>query len=109
MLFAATHIVDVLTGTTTDDYGDPVPGTTVAAAAVPFSILEQTRRTSRLDTDTPRTVTTLTGRCLHGVPVTVGDRLRDTAGPTVWVVDEVAENANAVVSVGVRCTLRRLP
>lgn len=109
MLYAPTHTVDVLTGTTIDDYGDPVDAATVAAAAVPVSILDQSSRTTRNDTDTPRTITTLKGRAPSGTPVGPGDRLRENATGQLWLVDDVSENTRSVIAPGVTMTLRRIP
>jgi hypothetical protein len=108
MLAAATHLVDVLTGTTLDDYGDPEDGTTVAAASVPASILLQSSKTSRLDSDTPRQVDVYKGRVPAGTPVGQGDRLR-TADGTLYVVDSVQQNTNPIIGAGIGLDLRRLP
>lgn len=107
-VFLATHVVDVLTGTTTDDYGDASDGTTVAATAVPVSILEQSRRASRYDTDAPRTVRFVAGRAPSGTPVAQGDRLRDTASSAVWVVDGVTQQANPILIPDLALELRRI-
>ena len=106
--YLATHVVDVLTGTTTDDYGDATDGTTVAATAVPVSILERARRSDRYDSDTPRTVRVLAGRAPYGTPVTQGCRLRDTAGTAVWVVDGVTQQPNPVLTPDLVLELRRI-
>lgn len=108
MQWIATHVVDILTGTTTNAYGDEVDAATVAASGVPVSILEQSRRTDRQDNQTPRTVRTYTGRITSTVPVNAGDRLRHNATSTVWVVDEVTVNANPVVSPGRVMILRKV-
>lgn len=109
MLYAPTHVVDVLTGTTDDEYGDPVAGTTVAAANIPAAILESSARVSRLDTDTPRTVTILKGRLPSGTPVNDGDRLRDTLTGQLWLIDSASHNANPVIDADITLDLRRLP
>lgn len=108
MQWIATHVVDVLTGTTTDAYGDVVDAATVSASAVPVSILEQSRTTNRQDTQTPRTVRSYTGRIHPGIAVTAGDRLRHNPTATIWVVDDVTTNANPVASPGSVLALRKV-
>lgn len=107
--YLATHVVDVLTGTTTvDDYGDAADGTTVAATNVPVSILERARRVTRHDDVTPRTVRLLAGRAPAGTPVMQGSRLRDVASTAVWVVDGVTQPANPVLPQDLQLELRRI-
>lgn len=108
MQWIATHIVDVLTGTTTNTYGDEVDAATVSAAGVPASILEQSRVTNRQDTQTPRTVRSYTGRIHPGVTVSAGDRLRHNPTGTIWVIDDVTTNANPVASPGTVLALRKV-
>lgn len=108
MQWLATHVVDVLTGTTTNAYGDEVDADTVAAANVPVSILEQSRATNRQDTQTPRTVRSYTGRIHPNVTVKAGDRLRHNPTSTIWVIDDVTTNANPVTSPGTILALRKV-
>ena len=107
-LYLATHTVDVLTGTTADDYGDTADGTTVAATAVPVSIVESARRSQRFDTDTPRTTRSLTGRAPNGTPIRQGDRLRDTASTAIWIVDGVTQQSNPILTPDLVLELRRI-
>lgn len=108
-VFLATHVVDVLTGTTaTDDYGDATDGTTVAASNVAVSIMERARRASRYDTDSPRTIRQLAGRAPHGTPVKQGDRLRDTSSTAVWVVDGITRPSNPILTPDLVLELRRI-
>ena len=109
MIGLATHIVDVLTGTTVDAYGDTVDGETVAATGVAVSILEQSRRVDRYDSETPRKVGNLIGRAPYGTPIRDGDRLRHNPSGTIWVVDAVAQNSNPVSTPPMILELRRLP
>jgi hypothetical protein len=107
--YLATHVVDVLTGTTaTDDYGDATDGATVAAANVAVSIMERARRTSRYGTDSPRTIRELAGRAPHGTPVRQGDRLRDTGSTAVWVVDGITQQSNPILTPDLVLELRRI-
>ena len=107
--YLATHLVDVLTGTTTDAYGDTVDAATVAAHNVPAAVLEQSRRTDRYDTQTPRTIRTHIGRVPNGTPVNAGDRLRDVKTAKTWVVDSVQTNTNPVIAADVILELRTVP
>ena len=109
MLAAATCLVDVLTGTVLDEFGDPEDDTQVAASAVPCSILESSKRVFREDSDTPRIVTYLVGRVPYGTPVSQGDRLRDTASGQLYLVDAPKHNANPIMTMDVVMDLRRLP
>ncbi len=108
MQWIATHIVDVLTGTTTNTYGDEVDAATVSAAGVPASILEQSRVTNRQDTQTPRTVRSYTGRVHPSITVAAGDRLRHNPTGTIWVVDDVTINANPIAAPGTVLALRKV-
>jgi hypothetical protein len=108
MQWLPTHVVDVLTGTTTNAYGDEVDGTGIAATGVPVSILQQSRLTNRQDNQTPRTVRTYTGRVHPAVAVSAGDRLRHNPTGTIWVVDDVTTNANPVAAPGQVMTLRKV-
>lgn len=108
-MYAPTHVVDVLTGTAVDDYGDAEDATTVAAASVPVSILERSSTTHRYDSQDPRTITTLAGRAPAGTVVDQGDRLRDTRTGQLWLVDSVSQNANPVAGMDMTMELRRLP
>lgn len=106
MTWVATHTVDVLTGTTENEYGDIVDGTTVAKADVPVSIRERNQRVYRADSQDMRVVRYLTGRAPTGTPVAAGDRLKDTATGQTWVVDQVAHGVNGVHDVGLTLDLR---
>lgn len=104
----ATHVVDVLTGTDVDQFGDPTDGTTVAAANVAVSILERSVRAYRHDSQTPRQIPSLAGRAPAGTPVKQGDRLRDVTSGQLWVVDRVTTPSHPVMPVGMTMDLRAL-
>lgn len=108
MLYRPTHVVNVLTGTTVDAYGDVTDAAQVAAEAVPASIVEKAVTVRREDTQSPRVVSSHAGRVPAGTPVGQGDRLQASDG-TTWVVDAAHQPTSPVMAMDVRLNLRRLP
>jgi len=108
MLYRPSHLVTVLTGTTTDAYGDVTDASTVAATAVPVSIVDRAPKVDREDTATPRVVLSAAGRAPAGTPVNQGDRLQASDG-TTWVVDAAYQPTSPVMQMDIRLNLRRLP
>jgi hypothetical protein len=89
-----TTTVDVLRGTTTDEFNDLVDVDTVALTGIPASIIEQRQRPHQPRDGEDRNVRYFKGRVPRGTGVAKGDRLRDTATSTVYVVESVYQQAN---------------
>jgi hypothetical protein len=85
--------VDVLRGTTTNDYEDVVEADTVVMSGIPASIIERLQRVHEPKDGQDRIVRVAKGRVPHGAGVLKGDRLR-TADGTVYVIDNVYQQAN---------------
>jgi hypothetical protein len=85
--------VDVLRGTTTNDYEDVVDADTVVLTGIPASIIERSQRIHEPKDGQNRIVRIAKGRVPHGTGVLKGDRLRTTDG-TVYVIDNVYQQAN---------------
>lgn len=94
MIAVPTATVDVLRGTTTNDFGDVVEADTVEIAGVPASIVEQRQRPHEPKGAEDRIIRIFKARVPHGTGVQKGDRLRDIADGTVYVVDNVYLQAN---------------
>ena len=93
MIATPTTVVDVLRGTTTNEYQDAVDTDTVAITAVPASIIEQRQRLHEPKDDQDRIVRVFKGRVPRGTGIAKGDRLRDADG-AVYAVDNVYTQAN---------------
>ena len=103
----ATTTVDVLRGTDTDAYNDPVDTDTPVLTDVPASIIEQSRVVLDQASGTPRVVRFVTGRVAHGTDVQADDRLRDRSGQ-IYEVDAVARPQNPVLAQDVRLDLKHV-
>lgn len=104
----ATTTVAVLRGTTTDDYGDTVDGSTAVLTGVPASILEQRRVIATESDPQPRAVITYTGRVSAGTDIRDSDRIRDERTSAVYIVDSAHQVANPVHTLDLRLDLRRV-
>ncbi len=108
MKAVATTTVAVLRGTTTDDYGDVVDGSTAISTGVPASILEQRRFVATEADPTPRAVITYTGRVSAGTDIRDSDRIRDERTSAVYIVDSAHQVANPAMTNDLRLDLRRV-
>lgn len=106
--FVPTHRVSILRGETTDVYGDPVDGSTVAASAVPVSIIEQNQRVFVPAESRTTIVRMLTGRARPGVDIREQDRLRDDVTASIYLVEAVSHPASPFGQADVRLDLRRV-
>lgn len=108
MIARATGTATVLRGTTTDDYGDPVDGTTPVLSGIPWSVLEQRRTVTTPDDPDPRWVVMYTGRMPAGTALVRGDRIRDDASGQVYILDSFSETTNPYLRADIRLDLRRV-
>ncbi|HEY9474678.1 MAG TPA: hypothetical protein VIS06_12610 [Mycobacteriales bacterium] len=107
MLSFATTTVSILGGSGTDEFGDPVDGTTVAASGVPASLVEVSR-TVRDPTDpTPRIVRFTACRLPYGTAVTTANRIKDETTQAIYVIDSTTPPANPVFGQDIRLDLRK--
>lgn len=102
-----TTTVTVLRGTTTDDFGDTVSADTVAASAVPFSLLEQRRSVYTAADNRVQQVRYFTGRAPGDCDIRLGDRIRDEATEDVYHVDTVTRVGSPVTLNDIRLDLRK--
>lgn len=107
-VFIPTCTVSILRGETTDAYGDPVDASTVAASAVPMSIIEQQKRVWVPAESRTTVVRMYAGRARPGVDVRTQDRLRDEASMTIYQVEGVSAPASPLGASDVRLDLRRI-
>jgi hypothetical protein len=104
-MFTPTTVVDVLRGTTTNEYGDTIDANTVAISGLPMSIIEQSRKVYGPNVSQDRVVRTHKGRAAKGSGLLKGDRLRDRNGGQVYVIAEVYQQANPYWSQPQSCDL----
>src|SRR5439155_18008178 len=88
--FIPTCTVDILRGETTDGYGDPVDADTAVATGMLASIIETSRRIFLPAESRTTHVRMFTGRVAPGVDVREGDRLRDNAAQSIYLVEAVS-------------------
>lgn len=108
MRSVATTTVTILRGETTSELGDPTAADTRVADRVPFSIMEQTRKTTRRADDRPQTVIYFTGRCSARVDVRQEDRVQDESTGTIYLVTAVSRVASPITTNDTRCDLERV-
>lgn len=106
----ATTRVDVLRGSTTDDYADPVDDNTgqPVLAGLACSLMERTRRVFNPVDGTPRIVRYVVGRVPHGTDVQVGDRLRDTGDRTLYMVESIDQPQHPALGLDLRLDLKKI-
>lgn len=103
-----TTTVSILSGSSTDDLGDVLEGTTVSASGVPASILERTKRVFTPTDQRVQTITYYTGRLPAGTAVTVANRVRDDVSGAVYAIDNVSALVSPVMTPDLRLDLRRV-
>lgn len=107
-VFVPTCLVTVLRGETVDTYGDPVDADTPIAENVPASIIENAQDIGQpADSRTSR-VRVFTGRVRPDVDVREGDRLRDEADLSIYLVEAVSHPASPFGAADRRLDLRRV-
>ncbi len=104
----ATTTVAILRGTSTDDYGDEVDGSTVVASGIPAAIQEQRQTVTTADDPQPRVVRIYTGRVNAGTDIQTGDRIKDETTNAIYIVDQFSQVASPVMTNDLRLDLRRV-
>ncbi len=107
MLAVPTTTVTILTGTTTNGYGDTTDANVVVAEKVPASLVEQQQQTTRPVSRRPQTVQMARCRLPAGTPVAVGNRVFDENTQVTWQVDDITQIRNVVSATDIRLNLRR--
>lgn len=103
----ATTQVEILRGTTTDEFGDEKDTNTPIASGIPASLVEQTRRVTTRDNPTPRIVRYAVARVPANTDVTDQDRVRDQRTGAIYIVEAVSAMDNPALTVDRRLDLRR--
>jgi len=104
----ANTTLDVLRGTTTDEYGDTKQDSYPVAYSVPASLIEQSQTTSRRADNRRQTMRYYRARVSPTSDLRVGDRVRDSSG-VVYVVDDITQPTSPVNTPDMRLRLRRAP
>lgn len=91
MLAVATTRVDVLRGTSVDEYLDEIDGDdkVLAIEAVPASIIEQTKQVSDSVSGAPRVIRFHICRIAHGLDIRITDRIRDRETREVYAIESM--------------------
>lgn len=108
MHLTPTTEVDVLRGTTTDEYGDEVDGDGVVYRKVPASIIERNLIVQTGTEGTPRKIRMFAARIPRRIVLQEGDRLRDRRTKEIYIVDAITAAQNPVTTTDYRVDLRRL-
>ncbi|MER7814543.1 hypothetical protein [Streptomyces sp. NPDC096153] len=108
MTFVANTRISVLGGTSTNEWGDEVDGTTVAASGIPASILQRTRVVTTPEMPTPRRIAYYVGRLPHGTPVGIENRIRDEVSGRIYAITDVDTPANVGIDGDLRLDLKRV-
>ena len=94
MIATPTTTVDVLRGTTTDEFADVLDADeTIVLARIPASIIERQQRVHGPKNSEDRIIRVLKCRMPNGTPVLKGDRLRDAAG-NLYLIDNLYQQDN---------------
>ena len=110
MFASATTTVSVLGGTTTDQFGDTLDGTTVVAGpGLPASILEQRQLITTSGDDRSQVVRYYTGRLNPvGFTITQQHRILDDLSGDTYAIENVSQVANLGVVNELRLDLRKV-
>ncbi|MFE4671113.1 hypothetical protein [Streptomyces sp. NPDC056723] len=103
----ATTRVSILGGSSEDEFGDEIDGTTVLAAAIPASLIESTRTAMEPVTGTPRIIRTHICRLPPGTTVDETKRIKDEVTGEIYIVVAVTKNTNPVLTQPLRADLKR--
>lgn len=103
----ATTQVEILRGTTTDEFGDEKDTNTPIASGIPASLVEQTRRVTTRENPTPRIVRYAVARVPANTDVTDQDRVRDQRTGAIYIVEAVSAMDTPALTVDRRLDLRR--
>jgi hypothetical protein len=104
----ATTRVSVLTGTSTDSWGDTVDGSTVSASGIPASLIERTRTVTTPEEPTPRVIRYAVARLPSATTVGPEDRIRDDITGQIYAVTAVTQPATVGHRPDLRLDLKRV-
>ncbi|MFD9223813.1 hypothetical protein ACFWDI_28370 [Streptomyces sp. NPDC060064] len=100
--------VSVLTGTSTDEWGDTVDGATVSASAIPASLIEKSRLVTTPEQSTPRVIRYTIARLPSNTTVGAEDRIRDDVTGTVYAITSVTAPSGVGHTPDLRLDLKRV-
>lgn len=100
--------VTILRGTAPDSFGDQKDLPAEVATDVNASIIEQSKQATTPVDGSVRQVRTHVGRVPQGTDIRAGDRIRDQATSTIYIVDATKAPGNAVRGSDVILDLRRI-
>jgi hypothetical protein len=108
-MFFATTTVSILSGVTADDgFGDSADNSTVAASAIPASILEQGRQSTDRATGMPRVVRYIACRLPAGTAVTEDNRILDERTGSAYFIESVSQLSSFVGTNDLKLDLRKI-
>lgn len=107
--YVATCLASIMRGTTENVYGDEVDDTTVVAAHIPMSIIEDTHRSYDRVTGTPRVIRTVGGFCPSNTDVTEDDRVLDETHGILYVVQAVTQQRSWSFLPDIELDLKQVP
>ena len=107
-MIAANCRVSILRGTETTELGDLTDRPVPVADRLPAAIREQRRQTTTNVDDRAQTVLFFTGRLTATVDVRSGDRLRDEATGTIYLVTAVSRHGASSRTNETRLDLERV-
>lgn len=107
MNLIATTWVDILGGSTTDEYQDAVDGDTVIQERVPASLIEVNQNPYSNSSMEPRVTRFARLRVRSDIRIARGHRIRDHKTNLVWTVDTPVDMQNPAYTPDQRVDLRR--
>lgn len=96
MLGLAGSRYSIMRGSTFNEYGDEVDGSTVVHSAVLGSVVERRRTSYDPQSSRVGTYRELVGRFGHGTDIQDGDRIKDERTGDVFLVTSVYKGSNLV-------------
>lgn len=93
MIATPTTVIDVLRGTTVDEFGDVLDADTVVMSGIRASIIERSQKVRGPEQSEDRIIRTYKLRVPRGTGLLKDDRVRDAAGQ-IYIVRNVYEQAN---------------
>lgn len=105
MYSRSTTTVDILRGTSQDDYGDDIDNDNVVASGRPASIIEQKGYSQPEVTTQPRNFRYARCRMNSNEDVRTNDRIRDNRTGWIWTITNVSGLQNPFISQDLRIDL----
>lgn len=100
--------VSVLTGTSADEWGDTVDGTTVSASGIPASLVERSRLVTTPEQPTPRVIRYTVGRLPGRTAVGAEDRIKCERTGAIYAITAVTPPSGVGHQPDLRLDLKRV-